>query len=127
MKHFQHLLFTALQDPEPASLLVDFGAAQSQNKPLEEVEAFDPFDKYLSNLAAKRGLGAAEAPVSLPERGAFQSPIQKNPAENPFDTFGEAPSNPFHSFFNNDASADGGEVCIGLMMLKQTRCKTHRL
>ena len=72
-------------------------------------EGFDPFDKYLSNLAEKRGLGIADAP-DFQDRGPFQSPIQKIPSENPFQAPGKPSSNPFDAFLTPEAASAEKEV-----------------
>lgn len=101
------------QQAEP-SLLFDFGAAQQQPPP----ETFDPFDAYISNLSSKRGLGAAETPEHLQDRAPFQSPVQKNPADNPFN---ETPTkSPFDAFFSGGDSPsvaeNGSEVICKLRL-----------
>ena len=78
----------------------------------------DPFDKYLSDLASKRGLGSADIP-DLQDRGPFQSPIQKVPLERPFQSPQpqESLPNPFDAFFTEEAASSEKEVGIQIESL----------
>jgi len=94
------------QESKP-SLLVDFGdSSKLQNA--QQQEEFDPFDRYLSDLAGKRGLGFNGAP-DLQDRAPFQSPIQKNPSDNPFEAPQQSPSNPFDAFFTSEVASSTKE------------------
>eukprot|EP00794_Sanderia_malayensis_P003586 gene3586-4091_t len=99
---------TTAQGEEQPSLLVDFGAPTG-NPQAQQDGNFDPFDNYLSKMAISRDFTSASTPDQVADRAPFQSPLQRNPTDNPFNPVTnqaeeQQSHNPFGSFFDTSAA-----------------------